>query len=449
MEIRVDGEATILKNKSLTVTSSNVTITDDVFGSLQYEHQYVKINNTPCYIKSIDTSTRVASLTPESTIASGTYDVELGSVLNGYDGEVMVEIPEFWIRSWDEDDKQEVRVALTQIDSTWEHQPRILVSAYLNVMLNTVPTNFGYLSKLTRYSLVSICNTNTYCRGGSTSGSSSYDEYLSSDKFRTLLGKPATRLSLNVARTRARYTEKEILSYCEYKRCIYWLYVIEYANFNINLTYNSEKDSNGCSQGGLTGGSDSVIGSYHMYYTNYMPIIPNGYTNEFGNTTNIKTAKVTLPKNAAETSTVTYNIIVPRWRGIEGLSDVVGTIVDGIQIEATGEAQGNDMYIDTYITDDPTYYSTSGSANKKIAKVAYGTGAVKLYNLGTTAEILPISFFNATTELTDTYGFRYGSIDITSSLQGVNIGKLGRFSKENVITGSSYSEGFRTSSILE
>lgn len=117
-----------MRNATLTVTENTYTIviSSRDFETLRYEGQWLKINDIPCQILAIDTSTETATIKPDSPIDAGGYFVELGAVLNGYDGEVMVLVPEFWIKSWDTDTRREVRVSPSKIDDTWEHQPRIL-----------------------------------------------------------------------------------------------------------------------------------------------------------------------------------------------------------------------------------------------------------------------------------------------------------------------------------
>ena len=144
------------------------------FATLQYEGQWLKINDIPCQILAIDTSTETATIKPDSPIDAGGYFVELGAVLNGYDGEVMVLVPEFWIKSWDTDTRREVRISPSKIDDTWEHQPKILIGAYHDTVLNTVPENMGYLSTLEVNSALSIVNTHDYCRGGNNDAT--YDD---------------------------------------------------------------------------------------------------------------------------------------------------------------------------------------------------------------------------------------------------------------------------------
>ncbi len=231
-----------LYNKQVT----DNTITDDVFKDLKYEHQYVKINNNVLQVKSINTETKTATI---EAIESGTYNIELGSCTNGYDGEVMVEVPEFWIKSWDTDTRREVRITPTYIDDSWEHQPHILVAAYHDTVLNTVPENMGYLSQLEVNSAISVANVHDYCRGGTNDAT--YDQYLEIDRFRSLLGKPRTAVKRADMRTYCRKAGKEILSYLQYKRIMYWLYVIEYANFNCQEEFNEALTEEGFKQGGL------------------------------------------------------------------------------------------------------------------------------------------------------------------------------------------------------
>ena len=274
------------------------TITDDVFKDLKYEHQYVKINNNVLQVKSINTETKTASIEP---IESGTYDIELGSCTNGYDGEVMVEVPEFWIKSWDTDTRREVRITPSYIDDSWEHQPHILIAAYHDTILNTVPENMGYLSTLEVNSAVSVANINAYCRGGTND--TSFDQYITTDRFRSMLGKPITNISRAFARTSCRKSGKEVLSYLQYKRVFYWLYVIEYANFNSQEEFKEELTSEGFKQGGLGNGVviTSVLWDRIVAKT---PFTPCGYTNTFGNNTSVKT----LVNYTTNLTTVTANV---------------------------------------------------------------------------------------------------------------------------------------------
>lgn len=365
------------------------TITNDVFKDYRYEHQYIKVNNIICKVSSINISTKTATIEPTSTISDGTYNVELGAVLNGYDGEVMVEVPEFWIKSWDTDTRREVRISPSKIDSTWEHQPHLLVAAYHDTVLNTVPSNMGYLSTLEVNSAISVMNINSYCRGGNNS--STYDAYITTDRFRSLLGKPITNMSRATMRANCRRAGKEMLSYLQYKRVLYWLYVIEYANFNCQAAFNSALTSEGYKQGGLGNGVTNTNYTYWNYYIATNPLTPNGYTNEFGNGTNIKAMTLVTPTTNGGDPTASTTEYVPRWHGIENPFGDIWNNVDGILINSSSIEEGGKKYSEVYATDDPTLYSDSDYKSMRRVGVEYNNESnyIKEWNLGSTAEIIP------------------------------------------------------------
>nr|DAJ81332.1 MAG TPA: hypothetical protein [Caudoviricetes sp.] len=101
----------------------------------------------------------------------------------------------------------------------------------------------GYLSTLPQNSAISVVNTEAYCRGGGNRTSN--DTYLSTDPFRTDLGKPRTSLSRANMRTYSKNAKSEMLSYEQYKNIFYWLWVIEYANFNSQEEFNEELTAEG------------------------------------------------------------------------------------------------------------------------------------------------------------------------------------------------------------
>lgn len=211
--------------------------------------------------------------------------------LDGYDGEVGIHIPKFYIRSWDKSTIRRVMISEVPIDDSWECQEETVISAYKLTVLNTVPTDMGYLSSLPVNSAISIMNTGTYCRGGSNS--SANDGLLNTERFRTMLGKPRTGLGRDTMRTYVRNGSKEILSYSEYKNILYWLYVIEYANFNSQLDMDDTLTSEGYRQGGLGNGLTTLTDEVFDKYMAYYPVAPCGYTNEFGNGTGEK--ELTVP----------------------------------------------------------------------------------------------------------------------------------------------------------
>lgn len=434
-----------LYNKQVT----DNTITDDIFKDLKYEHQYIKINDNVLQVKSINTETKTATI---ETIESGTYDIELGSCTNGYDGEVMVEVPEFWIKSWDTDTRREVRITPTYIDDSWEHQPHILVAAYHDTVLNTVPENMGYLSQLEVNSAISVANVHDYCRGGHNNAT--YDQYLETDRFRTLLGKPIIRLTRTNMRTYCRKAGKEILSYLQYKRIMYWLYVIEYANFNSQEAFNETLTKEGFRQGGLGMGVSTVVDNYWNVYNGHAPLIPNGYTNEFGNRTNIKATTMVMPTVSGGEPTYSTTQYVPRWHGIENLFGDVQNTLDGVIISYSSTSKNSNEYSEVYATDDPLLYSDSDYSGMKLVGMELnGNFFVKEWNLGNTGEIISRLSGGSKTQ----YKCDYCQTKKTGlrlflrggSASSAEYGGLGSSDSNNYILDSYNKCGFRSSCIIK
>ena len=436
-----------LYNKQVT----DNTITDDVFKDLKYEHQYVKINNTVLQVKSINTETKTAII---EAIESGTYDIELGSCTNGYDGEVMVEIPEFWIKSWDIDTRREVRITPIYIDDSWEHQPHILVAAYHDTVLNTVPENMGYLSQLEVNSAISVANVHDYCRGGNNN--TTYDQYLETDRFRTMLGKPRTYLARASMRLYCRKAGKEILSYLQYKRIMYWLYVIEYANFNCQEDFNEALTEEGYKQGGLGMGVTTINDKVLNQYVSDNPVTPNGYTNEFGNITNIKALVLPTIINDKGESISTPIQYVPRWRGLENPFGDIWNNLDGIIINSFSVVvKSNTKYGEVYVTDDPLLYNDFDYSKMRMTGTELSEkGYIKEWNLGNTAELIPRLNVSSITQYKcdghntqNVLGLRTLFVGGTATSQ--TSGGLGCWSCYNgVLSGLNYI-GFRSSCIIK
>ena len=449
---RENPRGSILKSQALTVTASTYTLTNAIFSTFQYEGQWLKINDIPCQVLAIDTSTNTATIKPDSPIDAGNYDVELGAVLNGYDGEVMVLIPEFWIKSWDTATQREVRIAPSKIDDTWEHQPKLLVAAYHDTVLNTIPENMGYLSTLEANSALSVMNTNSYCRGGNNS--STYDAYITSDRFRSMLGKPRTSISRDTMRANCRRSGKEILSYLQYKRVLYWLYFIEYANFNCQARFNSELTSEGFRQGGLGDGVTTVNSSYWNFYNGYNPLTPNGYTNEFGNGTNIKAMTIVMPTVSGGEPTSSTTQYVPRWHGIENPFGDIWNNVDGIIINSSSIVENGKKYSEVYATEDPLLYSNSDYSKMRVVGIELNEeGYVKEWDLGNTAEIIPRLNGGNTTQYKCDQHLVYNTTELRTLVLGGNayndnFAGLGHF-RSNTNVGYTYaSVGFRSSCVI-
>ena len=379
-----------IQNDIVVLQGSDIMVRSEMFGTLQYEKQWIKIADIPCQIDSIITANKLAIIVPNDDIKAyitktGSQQIEYGAVLNGYDGTVRVYCPQFYIKSETVGTVSKVWITTEYIDDTWECQPEVLIDAYRCTLLNTVPENMGYLSTLPVNSAISVVNTNTYCRGGGLKDAS-YDQYLETDPIRTSLGKPIMEYSRKSFRPYAINANSYLLSYLEYKNIFYWLWVIEYANFNSQEAYNENLTEEGYHQGGL--GSGLLHITYWQQYNNCAPITPCGYGNDLGNGTGVK--DITIPSflyTDGVTTISKQSRQMPRWRGFDNPFGDIGIMLDGIIIIPGSTVD----YI--YIYNDVNKYTDIINDNySEVIQALHHTGYVKTFNLINVAHIIPKQF---------------------------------------------------------
>ena len=270
------------------------TITDNIFVDYKYLYAFIKVytDNTTgnvCRITKIDTTNKTAYLESNHTFESGDYSVELGCSINGYDGEIGVDTGgKFYQWSVDNDgDDNEVWQSLYKCVPYAREIKRHIIGIDRACVLNTAfnDVKWGWIGSLESNTAVNVINYHTNLRGGSNN--SSWDKYLGVDNFRCQLGKARTNLPLATMRSYSQKTDGGQMLYKQIWEAIVWSYVIEYADFDVKKAYNSELTTEGYHQGGLgngiTGGTD--LGNYN----NNEKFVPNDYTLELGNNTNIKT----------------------------------------------------------------------------------------------------------------------------------------------------------------
>ena len=305
------------------------------------------------------------------------------SVLDGTDGSVRVHTPKFYGKGGEDGNKRWVRISTIQIDSSWVEIPELLVDAYRCTVDQTDAENLK---------AASVVNTTTQFRGGDNS--TTYDQYLESDKFRTLLGKPRTNVTRANMRTYAKNAGSELLSYELYKWIFYWAWVIEYATFDSQATYNAELTSEGYHQGGLGAGVTNGNYNYWEYYNNTNPVTPCGYLNEFGNGTGIKEMTCVMPTTSGGDSTQSYTFQVPRWRGFDNPFGDIWTNLDGIVIDTpTTRASDTGVLPTAYIITNPEKYTDDLEEAKTNAarslQQPHSEGYIKEWHIGTNADMIP------------------------------------------------------------
>lgn len=442
----------ITKSVELTVAGDVYTMVADVFNTLQYDKQWVKVDGVACQISSIDTGTNTATLLVNDqlkalSLESATKSIELGAVLNGYDGTVRVYCPAFYIKSTVVGNVAKVWLSTVKIDDTYTYQPEILVDAYRSTVLNTVPENMGYLTTLTVNSAISVVNTNAYCRGGGNRSGS--DQYLATDPFRTDLGKPRTNISRATMRTYSRNAKSQMLSYDQYKNIFYWLYVVEYANFNSQEAYNATLTDEGYRQGGM-GASITTMDKWNEY-NGYYPLTPCGYGNTLGNRTGL--VSLTIPEftyGVDNTVRAAQTMQMARWRGFDNPFGDLWTNLDGIIIDVDANNHPNNMNYVYTCQDASKYADTLNDSYVKVGEEIHQDGYTMSFDLGDAAHIIPHVMGGDTTKYICDYHWT-GSKDKTLRTllvggradYGATAG-LGRFDSINGVSGAWSAVSFRS-----
>lgn len=228
--------------------------------------------------------------------------------------------------------------------------------------------------------LASVCNTDADYRGGN-------NDATRDGTYLTMLGMPATNISLTNFRAYARKrgsTEWNCNLYRLHKM-MWWLFAVEYANFNSQADFNAALDENGYHQGGLGAGITTWDSTSWSNYNGYYPLVPCGVTNSLGN----------------HTGTVDYNVIgsdgstvktfaVPRYRGVENPFGHIWKWTDGCKCIIQSEASGGLSKF--YVCDNPANFTSSGTTNYDYrGNLPRSEGYVKALILGEDGEIMPLA----------------------------------------------------------
>lgn len=347
------------------------------------------------------------------------------SNLDGTDGDVMIHTPKFYGKSGSNGNKRWVRISTVKVDASWVEIPEMFISAYRNTIYTDGDTT----------KIASVVSTDVKYRGGGRR--SEYDQYLSTDQFKTDLGKPVSNISRATMRTYAAATGQELLCYEFYKWIFYWNYVIEYANFNSQKEFNSELTSDGYHQGGLGPGLTTWDwGQWGSYNGNYA-ITPCGYTNEFGNFSGVKTIYLQSPEKT---------LYANRWRGFENPFGDIWTNLEGIVIKRDVAKANSNVYTTTDVSKYGEDYSLFDIAGVEIAQ----DGWIGTFDLGSKAEIIPSSISGS--ESTYKCDYHWRNVDyvekrtllVGGRAYGGGQAGLGSFNSRDGVGSANATVGFRS-----
>lgn len=272
----------------------------------------------------------------------------------------MVEIPDHWYKLYIIGTK--FRMMLSSIPLPgYKHISKFYIGSSEAQMLRSLGL------------LMSDKTNSTDTRGGDNT--SEWD-----NTYRSLLGRPVTNLTRDQFRQAARKRGSgwEMYTYNAHK-ILFWLFAVEYATLDSQKPFNAQKDANGFAQGGLGPGPTQMTD--WINFNNANPLIPCGYTNEFGNGSGEKAYVV---KNASGGTHAT--LMANRYRGIENPFGHIWKYTDGANIQVTTGDSGLSIL---WTTDDPSNFSdTSYTGYDKKGNICRTNGYAKKMLLGEDGDIV-------------------------------------------------------------
>lgn len=276
---------------------------------------------------------------------------------------IMTEIPEHWYKFYQDGTKFRMMLSAIPLPG-YNHIDQFYISSFesgIDRGSSTLISSYG------------VGSTNVNKRGGDNT--SEWD-----GTYRSLLGCPVTYLTRDQFRQAARKRGSgwEMYTYGAHKT-LFWLFAVEYATLNSQKPFNAQKDANGFSQGGLGEGASQMTD--WINFNNANPLIPCGYTNEFGNGSGEKAYVV---KNASDGTHAT--LMANRYRGIENPFGHIWKYTDGANIQVTTGDAGLSIL---WTTDDPSNFSdTSYTGYDKKGNICRTNGYAKKMLLGEDGDIV-------------------------------------------------------------
>ena len=325
-------------------------------------------------------------------------DNELSWGKSYLDYAVMTEMPEHWYKLYFNGTK--FRMMLSEIPlHGYKHVDKFYISTYEARMYRTD----NLLCSAAGASKLSDPNSTDF-RGGDNTAE--WD-----DTYRSLLGLPVTSLTRDQFRQAARKRGSgwEMYTYNAHK-ILFWLFAVEYATLDSQKPFNAQKDANGFAQGGLGPGPTQMTDWTN--FNNANPLIPCGYTNEFGNGSGEKAYVV---KNASGGTHAT--LMANRYRGIENPFGHIWKYTDGANIQVTTGDSGLSIL---WTTDDPSNFSdTSYTGYDKKGNICRTNGYAKKMLLGEDGDIVATEIGGSSSTYWCDYYYTYTS---ANRMQVVRVG---------------------------
>lgn len=261
------------------------------------------------------------------------------AVLDGTAGQVMVEIPDFYFKSWADGNYFNLMISEYAIDGYTK-----ISKQYIGAFKASLQRSNSKLG--------SFYNLGIDFRGGNNTAA--WDAAAN-----TLLGKPVSDLTLTSFRNYARNrgARWQAMPY-KTKNAFNILYLVEYANRNSQAAINTALTAEGYRQGGLGDGVTNVSGANWNTFNGYNPLIPCARTLSLGN--NSGAVNYTIAGFTLGDITVPVN----SYRGIENPFGDIWEWCDGVLFNVQAADSGGQSLV--YICDLPANYADAITANYRL-----------------------------------------------------------------------------------
>lgn len=331
----------------------------------------------------------------------------------------MVEIPEHWFKLYTNGTKFKAMFSAIPLPG-YNHIDKF----YISTMEARI-----YRNNSTLFSSKGVNSTDSSVRGGDNTAE--WD-----GTYRSLLGRPVTNLTRDQFRQAARKRGSgwEMYTYNAHK-ILFWLFAVEYATLDSQKPFNAQKDANGFAQGGLGPGPTQMTDWTNFNNTN--PLIPCGYTNEFGSGSGEKAYVV---KNASDGTHAT--LMANRYRGIENPFGHIWKYTDGANIQVTTGDSGLSIL---WTTDDPSNFSdTSYTGYDKKGNICRTSGYAKKMLLGEDGDIVATEIGGSSSTYWCDYYYTYTSANRMQVVRvGCDVGNGSNAGLASVAANSAPSDAYR------
>lgn len=348
----------------------------------KYLYAWIKINDTNiARVNKVDTVNKKAYITTGGLITGENIvpTLEFGCSINGYDGEISVYTPKFYIWSVDNDGAgnevwQSEKKCVNYAREVKAHLISISKCSLLRKDMND--DKWGWLNTLSANTAVSVVNYQPNLRGGPNN--TYYDQYLGDNNFRTMLGKAASNIPLITMRAYTQKIKGSQVLYYQIWNAIIWCYFIEYADFDVKKAFNSNLTNEGYHQGGLGEGLISV--DVWNIYNGETPVVPVDFTLSAGNNTKI----IQKPSHSFDSYTQ-RQLNVPCYRGFNTFwyGDTWINIENFISKYDSVSKKRK-----IYFTDNPNNFSDDISNKEHVISVSPGKGWISNIIVGKTADLI-------------------------------------------------------------